>query len=130
MAVGAQHDLYARPVATDGGDQTAQPAHDLFARRPAGRAQQGGDHAAGVIEHHDRLEAIFVVMRIEQTQLLTAMDGVEGVVDVERDAARHLAEAVAIMIDHRTPHAQQGAGIGQILQPRDGGLRAQIGIIG
>ena len=50
-------------------------------------------------------------MGIEQAQLLAAMHGVERVVDVERDATRHLAEAVAIVVDHGAPHAQQGAGI-------------------
>jgi len=100
------------------------------AGRPTRRAQHGCDHAACVIEHHDRLEAILIVTRIKQTQLLAAMHGVEGVVDVERDAVRHPAEAVAIVIDHGPPHAQQGAGIGQIFQAGDGRLRAQIGIIG
>lgn len=130
MAVGTQHDLHPRPVATDRGDQTPEPAYDLSAARPAGRAQHGGDHTARLIEHHDRLEAILIVMRVEQTQLLAAMYGVEGVVDVERDAARHLMEALAIVIDHGMPHAQQGTGIRQVLQARDGGLRAQVGIIG
>ena len=105
-----------------------QPAHDLAPGRTAGRAQHSCDHAAGVIEHHDRLKAILIVMGIEQTQLLAAMHGVEGVVDVERNAARHLAEAPTIVIDHGTAHTQQGAGIGQVLQARDGGLRTQIGI--
>ena len=37
---------------------------------------------------------------------------------------------LAVVIDHGTAHAQQGAGIGQVFQARDGGLGAQIGIIG
>jgi hypothetical protein len=130
MAVATQHDLHSWPVATDRGDQTLQPAHDLAAARPTSRTQHGGDHAAGVIENHDRLEAILIMMRIEQAQLLAAMHSIEGVVDIERDAARHLAEALAIVIDHGSSHAQQGAGIGQVLQARDGRLRAQIGVVG
>ena len=100
--------------------------------RPVGRL--AGRSTAAImrpvaIEHHDRLKAVFIVMGVEQTQLLAAMHGVEGVVDVEHDAARHLAEALAIVIDHGTAHAQQGARVRQVLQARDGGLRAQIGIV-
>src|SRR5438270_9665607 len=41
------------------------------------RAQQGGDEAAVTVEHHDRLEAVFVVVRVEQAQLLLAVHGVD-----------------------------------------------------
>ena len=78
--------------------------------------------AATTIGHHDRLEAVFVIVRVEQAQLLTAMHGIEGVVDIEHDAAWHLAEAVAVMIDHGAADAQQGARIGQVLEARDGRL--------
>src|SRR3954469_7084941 len=37
------------------------------------------------IEHNDGLEPVFVVVGIEQPQLLAAVHGVEGVVDVEHD---------------------------------------------
>ena len=57
------------------------------------------------------------------------MHGVERVVDVEHDAARHLAEALAVVIDHGAPHPQQGTGVRQVLQSRDGRLRAQVAII-
>ena len=127
VAVAAQHDLDPGPIATDGGDQAVQPAHDLLARRPAGRAQHGGDHAPGLVEHDDRLEAVFVMVGVEQAQLLAAMHGVEGVVDVQHDAARNLVEAVAIMIDHGAAHMQQGTQVRQVLETRDGRLRAQVG---
>jgi hypothetical protein len=38
--------IYSRPVAAYRGDETMQPAHDLLARRPPGRTQNGGDHPA------------------------------------------------------------------------------------
>jgi hypothetical protein len=41
--------------------------------KPFGGAKHGGDEATLTIEHDDRLKAVFVVMRIEQTQLLAAM---------------------------------------------------------
>ena len=69
------------------------------------------------------------MMRVEQPQLLAAMHGVERLVDVEHDAAGHLAEAVAVMLDHGSPHAQQSTRIRQVLQARDGRLRAKVAII-
>ena len=57
------------------------------------------------------------------------MGGIESVVDVERDAAWHLAEAGAVEPDHGLAHAQQVTRSGQVLEPRDGQLRAQRGTI-
>jgi hypothetical protein len=53
-------------------------------RRPsaAWRAQEGDDEATIDIEDNDRLEAVVVVMGVEQAQLLAAMHRIEGVVDV------------------------------------------------
>ena len=56
-------------------------------------------------------------MRIEQPrQLLTAMDRVEGVIDVERDAFGNLVKELAIKIDHGAADAQQRASIGQVFR--------------
>ena len=68
-------------------------------------------------------------MGVEQPQLLAAMHGIEGVVDIEHDARRRAAEAGAILVDHGTAHGQQGARIGQVLEARNRRLRAQIGVI-
>jgi hypothetical protein len=65
------------------------------------------------------------VVRVEQAHLLRAVHGVERVVHVQHDPARHLAEERAVEIDHGPPHAQQRAFVGQVLQARDGRLRAQ-----
>ena len=67
-------------------------------------------------------------MRIEQPQLLAAMNRIERVVDVERDPFGDLPEGLAIKIDHGAAHAQQSAGIGQVFQTRDGRLRTQLAI--
>ena len=75
----------------------------------------------------DRQEAAAVVVGVEQRQLLAAVNPVLGVVDVEQDAARHLVEAVAEQLDHRRHHALERGRAGQVLQPADGRLRAQIG---
>ncbi len=53
------------------------------------------------------------------------MHRVEGVVEVEHDPPRHLAEARAVERHHGAAHAQERAQIGQVLEPRDGLLRAQ-----
>jgi hypothetical protein len=112
-------------MAVDCAHQAAQESPDFCALGPLGRAQYGGDEAALVIEHDNGLEAVFVMMGIEQAQLLAAVDSVEGVINVEHNALGHCGEAFAIQIDHRTPHAQQRPGIGQVLQTGDGRLRTQ-----
>ncbi len=65
-------------------------------------------------------------MSVEQAQLLAAMDRVEGVVDIQRDPPRDLAERAAPDVDQSPAQAQQRPRIGQILQPRDGRLRTQV----
>ncbi len=128
MTVAAQHDLGFRPMGADGAQQAAQEGFDLFAAGPFGGTKHGGDEAAPAVEHDDRLKAIFVVMRIEQSQLLAAMHRVERVVNIERDPFGNLPEGLAIKIDHGAAHAQQRAGVGQVFQSRDRRLRAQFAI--
>ena len=128
MTVGAQQDFGLRPVGADRAQQAAQEGLDLLAAGPFGGTKHGGDEAAVAVEHDDRLKAVFVVMRIEQPQLLAAMHRVERVVDVEHDPFGNLREGLAIKIDHGAAHAQQGASIGQVLQPRDRRLRTQLAI--
>ena len=65
-------------------------------------------------------------MGVEQAQLLAAVHRIKGVVDVEDDALRHLAERAAVDVDQSPAQAQQRPRIGQILQPRDGRLRTQV----
>ena len=66
-------------------------------------------------------------MGVPQGQLLAAVHPVLGVIDVEQNAPRHLVEAVAEQIDHRRHHALERGRAGQVFQPADGRLRAQIG---
>src|SRR4051812_31399295 len=106
MAVGTQQDFSLGPMATDGAQQVAQERPDLLAAGPFARAQNSGDEAASAIEYDDRLKAVFVIVRIEQPQLLAAVDGVEHVVDVEDDALGDLRERFAIEVNHGAAHAQ------------------------
>jgi hypothetical protein len=130
MAVGTQQDLGVRPVGADRPQQAAQEGADLFATRPFGGAKHSCDEAPLAVEHDDRLKAIIVVIRIEEPQLLAAMSRIKRVVDVERDPFRDLPERLAIKIDHGASHAQKGAGIRQVLKPRDGRLRTQFAVRG
>ena len=93
--------------------------------RFAGRSS-GGDEAAIAIEDDDRLEAVVVVVGVEQPQLLAAVHRIEGVVDIQRDPPRHLAERGAVEIDQGTAEAQQRPRIRRVLQSRDGRLRTQV----
>ena len=101
VAVGPDQDAGVRPVGPDRPHQAAQVSADLGPARPLGRSQDRADEPAIAVEHHDRLEAVFVVMGIEQAQLLAAMHGVKGVVDVEHDPLRHLPEGGAVEIGDR-----------------------------
>jgi hypothetical protein len=64
----------------------AQDLGHLVARRPLAETHQRDRLAREAVEDVDRLEAGTVVVRVEQRQLLLAMDGIVGVVDVEYDA--------------------------------------------
>ena len=130
MAVGADQDLHPRPVGPDLAHQPAQERADLVSTGPLGGPQHGGHGPALAVEDHDGLEAVFVVVGVEQPQLLPAVDGVEGVVHVQYDPARHPAEAAAAEPDHGPGHAQQGTHTRLVLEARDGRLRAERGATG
>src|SRR3984893_7847337 len=54
------------PVGPDRPQQAAQEGTNLLATRPFGGAKHSRDEAAFAVEHDNRLETVFVVMRIEQ----------------------------------------------------------------
>jgi len=128
MAVAAQEDLGVRPMGSDRAQHPAEERFDLLAAGSFGGAKHRGDEAALAVEHDDRLKSVFVVMGIEQPQLLAAVDRVERVVDVERDPFGNRRKGLAIQIDHRAAHPQQGANVWQIFQPRDRRLRTELPI--
>src|SRR5271166_6550592 len=80
------------PMVADRAQQPAEEGFDLLAARPLGGTKHGSDEAALAVEHDDRLKSVFVVMGVEQPQLLAAMDRVERVVDVEGDPFGNLVE--------------------------------------
>ncbi len=128
MAVAAYHDVDSRPAGADMADDMSQHQGHFGAVRRFARAQDDRHRFAGAgFIDVDRLEAAAVVIGVEQRQLLAAVNPVFGVVDVEQDAARHLLEAVAEQLHHRRHHPLERRRTGQVLQPADGRLRAQIG---
>src|SRR5512133_3831836 len=109
VTVGAQQNLGVGPVGADRAQQAAQEGANLIAAGPLGGTKNGRDEATFAVEHNDRLKAIVVVMRIEQPQLLAAMNRIERVVEVEHDLFGNLPEGLAIKIDRGATHAQRRA---------------------
>ena len=130
VAVGADQDLHIRPVGADRPHQAAEKRPDLDAVWPFRRAQERRDEATILIEDDDRLEAILVIEGVEQPQLLPAVHRIEGIIDVEGDPPRHLAKRAAVEFDQGPGQTQQRSFVGQVLQPGDGRLRAQIPVRG
>ena len=97
-------------MAPDAADDVAQDPRRLVTGWPLARTQQRQHRLGGRrVEDVDGLKAVLVVMGVEQCQLLAAVDGIRGIVNVEHDALGHALEAVAKQIDHRQPHARQFA---------------------
>ena len=128
MAVAAHQDRDVRPVLADAADHVTQDLRHLLARRPlAGPQQRQHGLAREAVEDVDRLEAGAVVVRVEQRQLLLAVHGIVGVVDVEHDARRRPGEAAAVEIDLAEPDPRQRSPVGEVLQPRQRRLAHQVG---
>src|SRR5450759_5090154 len=100
----------------------------FLAARPLGGAKNGGDETAFAVEHDNRLKTVLIVMRIEEPQLLAAVHGVKGIVNIENDPLGNLPKGLSIEIDHGAAHAQQRTGIWQVFQSRDRRLRTQFAI--
>ena len=75
----------------------------------------------------DWLEAGAVVVGIEKRQLLLAVRGIIGVVDVEHNAMWRPRKAPAIKIDLAEADACERAPVGQVLEPRERRLAHQVG---
>lgn len=130
VAIAPDQDPGMGPVSADRPDETAHMRTDLAATRAFGRAQNSGHETTLAIEHHDWLEAVFIVMRVEQPQLLLPVNGIEGIVDVELDLRGHCPERAAIQAGHGMTHGLKHAPVGQVLQASDRRLGSQILIAG
>ena len=86
MAVAAQDDLDRRPASADAADDMAQHQRDLGPVRRLAGAQDDSDGLAGRrLVNVDRQKAAAVVVRIEERELLAAVNPVLGVIDIEQD---------------------------------------------
>lgn len=123
MAVATNGDCGRRPVTADRPDEPAQMAPDLAAGRRLARPEDHRDGTArsGVVDV-DGEETAFVVVGVEQRELLLAMHNVAGVVDVQGDGIRRHGVAGAVHVDQHPPEPDQIAQAGGILHPQDGGL--------
>jgi hypothetical protein len=108
-------------------NQAAQLCTYLNAARHLAGTQDHRDRSAalGVVDM-DRQKAVFIIVGVEQRQLLTAMHHVDRVVNVQRDRARRALVTVHPQIDKRIARSDHLAQIGGILQPGKGRLRTQI----
>ena len=96
VTVTADHDLDHRPTRADRADDVADhPGHLGTVRRLAGPEDRRHGLAGRGLVDVDRQEAAAVMVGMEQRQLLVPVHPVQGVVDIEQEAPRHLLEAVA-----------------------------------
>ncbi len=92
----------------DAADNVFQDPGRLLSGGPLAGAQQRQHRLArGRLEDMNGLEAIAVVMGVEQCQLLAAVDDIVSIVDIEHDALGNAVEAGAEQTDHGQPHARQ-----------------------
>ena len=128
VAVAADGDPGRGPVAADRPDETAQMAAHLLARRCLARPQDHRDRAGrGRVVDVDRQKAALVVMGVEQRQLLTAVDDIERVVDVEHHRRRRRGIAGTVELDQDPAEPQQIAQARRVLPARHGRLAHQVG---
>ena len=103
-------------------------APDIAARRRLARPQDHRHRArGGGVVDVDRQKAAFVVVGVEQRELLMAVHHVAGVVDVQGDGLWRHGVAGAIHVDQHPSEPDQIAQVGRVLHPRDGGLAHQVG---
>lgn len=126
MAVAAHQDMHFGPVPPDPRDDTLEDGTHFHAGRRLAFAQ---DHchrlAAGAFVDMDRQKTALVVVRVEQRELLLAVNRIERVVDVEDDRSRCPRPAGAKQVHHRTHHPRNLCPARRVLQPRHCWLRAQ-----
>ena len=151
--VAAQFDFDARKCGLQSGHQTQQHGHDASVRAGIAGTQAGRQQAAGVaLEDQHGVIHVLVVSAVEEAELLVAVGGIVGGIEIEEDLAglqdfaaaqtnelptESVAEADKIASGRRVfPAAQSGLGaereaeflVGDDLQQR---VMAQaVGIVG
>ena len=127
MGVPPEDEPGARPVPADAADQVLEEGADLGARRRLSRTQENRHRLAALhMIDVDGQEAAPVVMGVEERQLLVAVHGIAGVVDIERDGGGRGWEGVAEDVDQRRRHARHLDAGRCVLQAAHGGLRTEL----
>ena len=127
MAVAADGQARVRPVGADAAHQAPDMTADLGAGRGLAGPQQDGHRACGCrVIDVDGHEAAFVVMRVEQRELLVAVHDVHGVINIERYRLGRPGVAGAVGVDHGVAQAHDLAQRRRVFPARDGRLRAQV----
>jgi hypothetical protein len=102
MAVAAPHDPGFRPMAADAPGQMLYDGANLFAVGRFAFAQNDRDRLAALhVIDVDRQKTAAIVMSVPMQQLLTAMDFVNGVIDIERDRSGDGRRARAELVHKR-----------------------------
>jgi hypothetical protein len=106
-----------RPMHPDTADEAAQVVADFQTRwRFPGSEQYGhGTRHRGVV-NMDRQKAPFVIVRIEERELLMAMDNIDRVIDIECHRARRSGIAGAVEVNHSVGQLDDLAQGGRVLQ--------------
>jgi hypothetical protein len=104
-------------------DHPLDQRQDLAAARRGGLPQHGQDQPAAGVEDVDRQEAPVIVIGVELAQFLLAP--IEALVEIKGEMMGHNRKAVAIELQHRLTHAIELRPLRQVLDARDGRLRAQ-----
>src|SRR5271157_3844002 len=116
MSVATNGDACVRPVQSDTPHQPAQMGAHLLAIWCLPRAQDGQHAMAGVgVIDMNRQEAPFVIMGIEQRQLLMAVHGVCGIVDIECDPLWRSPVTLAPQVHHGARQSDQAAQVWGVL---------------
>jgi len=113
-------------MGTDAPDQAAQMRGDFPAGRRLRGTQHEGDGPRGLgLVDMDRRVAALAMEAVPEGELLCAMGGVEGVVDVQRDRRRRSGVAVAVDVDQLVAQADRRADVGCVLPARQGRLAGE-----
>jgi hypothetical protein len=101
MAVAAEGDLRVPSLHADASDQPAQMGTHFLPVSGLSRTQYGQHAMAGIGGiYMDRQKAAFVIVCVEQAQLLMAVHRVRRVIDIEHDGLWWAPVALAPQIHH------------------------------
>jgi len=128
-SIAAQFDFYAREGGFESRQQTHQHGHDAGMARGVSSTQARRQQASTVaFEDQHGVIHVLAVGAVEKTELLLAVGGVVGGIEIEQNlpALAHLVAAETDeLLDQSVVEVDQVAGARRVLPAAEGGLRAQ-----